>query len=198
MSPAAPTQVRVPAQKRVRHESPQRRRFTVVPRPTSTPSWLTSPLVLGPMILAATLAFIIVGYGVLTQRQMTLTSINAEVRSESLMHDKALIKVETMQSPLRITSEQVAANRLVPPVAIVEVRAVSLNALVRPISFVYEAKFVPQIAVPRAPATTQPVGISTATVGAVPSTQTPLTQVPTVVTPPVPPASGALPPTVGQ
>lgn len=194
MSPAAPAQVRVPAQKRVRHETPPRRRFTVVPLPASTPSWLVNPVVLGPVILAATLAFITIGYGVLTQRQMALTAINAQVQAESLAHDKALLKVETMQSPLRITSEQVAANRLVPPVDIVEVQAVSLDTPVRPISFIYEPKFVPPVVLPEAsPATADSTAPS--------PTSAPTQPVSTAVPPAQPavqPASGALPPTVGQ
>ena len=198
MSPAAPAQVRVPAQRRVRHESQPRRLFTVVPLPASAPSWLVNPMVLGPMILAATLAFIIVGYGVLTERQMALTTITAQVQSESLAHDKALLKVETMQSPLRITSDQVAANRLVPPVAIVEVPAVSLDTPVRPIAYVYEPKFVPPAPLPVTPA--QPGAPSDATTGTTTTPTSPIAPVATVATSSTQQhtATGALPPTVGQ
>ena|GEM_PF-4749112 len=195
MSPAAPAQVRVPVQKRVRQESRPKPRFTVVTRRSSTPSWLLNPVVLGPMVLAATLAFIVAGYGVLTQRQMALTAINTQVQSESLAHDKALLKVETMQSPLRITSEEVAANRLVPPAAIVEVQAVSLDAPVRPISYVYEPKFVAPVVVASTPTP------DVASIPATPSTSPPGTTAvaaPATTTSPVQTASGALPPTVGQ
>ena len=194
MSPAAPAQVRVPVQKRVRQESRPKPRFTVVTRRSSTPSWLLNPMVLGPMVLAATLAFIVAGYGVLTQRQMALTTINAQVQSESLAHDKALLKVETMQSPLRITSEEVAANRLVPPAAIVEVQAVSLDTPVRTISYVYEPKFVAPVGIALAPTTiaaSAPVVPSSSPTGTVPVSEA-------TSTPPVQTASGALPPTVGQ
>ena len=195
MSPAAPAQVRVPVQKRVRQESRPKPRFTVVTRRTSTPSWLLNPMVLGPMVLASTLAFIVAGYGVLTQRQMALTTINAQVQSESLAHDKALLKVETMQSPLRITSEEVAANRLVPPVAIVEVQGVSLDTPVRSISYVYEPKFVaPAIAAP----TPTPDAASAPTVPATSPTGATAVAAQATTTPPVQTASGALPPTVGQ
>lgn len=198
MSPAAPAQVRVPAQKRVRHEAPQRRFLTVVPIPSSAPTWLLNPMVLGPMMLAATLAFIIVGYGVLTQRQMALTTITAQVQAESLAHDKALLKVETMQSPLRITSDQVAANRLVPPVAIVEIPAVSLDTPVRPIAFVYEPKFVPPAPQPvTAPVVDPSTSTSTASTTQPVEPVNPAATVSSTATQQAT-ATGALPPTVGQ
>jgi hypothetical protein len=174
--------------------------LTVVSGTATTSPWFFNPIVLGPVILALTLALILVGYAVLTQRQVGLMSVTAQVEAESLAHDKALLKIETMQSPLRITSEQVAANRLVPPVAIVQIQAVPLDTPVRPISYVYEPKFVPPVApvsqstsTPRVNATSEGAGISLATPGTTASAPSTTPTVPQVAT-----ASGAIPPTVGK
>ncbi len=209
MSAATSTQVRGGAVRKPRHApAPQRRSLSLVPQPARKSAKWRRPLVLGSAALAFSVAIVVLGYGVLVQGQANLQRLQAEVAAENLIHDKALLKVETMQSPLRVTDAAVAADRLVAPIYVREVPEVGLSLPVRPIQYVPELRYIPPtptpppVATSKAPGTTSASAPAAKTDGSSPATTN---TVPGVTTPANPSAQpkptqtsvtfpGALPP----
>ena len=144
MSAVTSTQVRGGAVRKPRHAPPtQRRSPTLVPKPAVKSAKWRQPLVLGSAAIAFAVMIVVVGYGVLVQGQANLQRLQAEVAAENLIHDKALLKVETMQSPLRVTDAAVAADRLVAPTFVREVPEVGLDQPVRPLQYIPQLRYVP-------------------------------------------------------